>query len=115
GDGPLRAQLLADAGRLGLTERLVMVGRVPPDAVPEYIQAMDVVVHTSLREGIARVLPQAGAIGKPVVTFDLDGAPEVIRDGVSGYLVPPLDVEGIATRTLELIADEARRRSVGKA
>ncbi len=54
-----------------------------------YIQAMDVVVHTSLREGIARVLPQAGAVGKPVVTYELDGAPEVVREGVSGFLVPP--------------------------
>jgi glycosyltransferase involved in cell wall biosynthesis len=84
GDGPLRDELRAEATRLGFDDRLVMVGRVRPDAVPDYIQAMDVVVHTSLREGIARVLPQAGAVGKPVVTFDLDGAPEVVRNGVSG-------------------------------
>ena len=76
-----------------------MVGRVQPETVPEYIQAMDVVVHTSLREGIARVLPQAGAVGKPVVTFDLDGAPEVIRDGVSGYLVAAIDAGRVAERT----------------
>src|SRR5206468_11671054 len=113
GDGPLRAQLLADAGRLGLTERLVMVGRVPPDAVPDYIQAMDVVVHTSLREGIARVLPQAGAVGKPVVTFDLDGAPEVIRHGVSGYLVPPLETTALAARVVELLEDPALRDRFG--
>ena len=61
------------------------------------------VVHTSLREGIARVLPQAGAVGKPVVAFHLEGAPEVIQDGVSGYLVPPLDVGVIAERTVGLL------------
>src|SRR6185295_4972322 len=93
GDGPLRDQLRADAGRLGIGPRVVMAGRVPPETVPEYIQAMDVVVHTSLREGIARVLPQAGAVGKPVVTFELDGAPEVVRNGVSGFLVPALDTD----------------------
>ena len=59
---------------------------------------MDVVVHTSLREGIARVLPQAGAVGKPVVTFALDGAPEVIRDGVSGYLVPAGDTAALGAK-----------------
>ena len=115
GDGPLREPLKAQAARLGIGDRVVMAGRVPPERVPDYIQAMDVVVHTSLREGIARVLPQAGAVGKPVVTFDLDGAPEVIRDGVSGYLVPPLDVAQVTPRTVELLRDPARRRSFGEA
>jgi UDP-GlcNAc:undecaprenyl-phosphate GlcNAc-1-phosphate transferase len=115
GDGPLRDQLRADAERFGIGDRVVMVGRVPPETVPEYIQAMDVVVHTSLREGIARVLPQAGAVGKPVVTFDLDGAPEVIRDGVSGYLVAPVDTNRVAERTVELLRDPERRHAFGEA
>jgi UDP-GlcNAc:undecaprenyl-phosphate/decaprenyl-phosphate GlcNAc-1-phosphate transferase len=114
GDGPLRDQLKVDADRLGLGDRVVMVGRVLPEEVPQYIQAMDVVVHTSLREGIARVLPQAGAVGKPVVTFDLDGAPEVVRDGVSGYLVPALDTNQVAARTVELLRDPERRREFGE-
>jgi glycosyltransferase involved in cell wall biosynthesis len=114
GDGPLRDDLTADASRLGLGDRVVMIGRVLPEAVPQYIQAMDVVVHTSLREGIARVLPQAGAVGKPVVTFDLDGAPEVVRDGVSGYLVPALDTNQVAQRTVELLRAPERRQAFGK-
>ena len=115
GDGPLYDQLRDDAQRLGIGDRLVMVGRVPPETVPDYIQAMDVVVHTSLREGIARVLPQAGAVGKPVVTFALDGAPEVIRDGVSGYLVPAVDTNHVADRTVELLRDPERRHAFGEA
>ncbi len=114
GDGPLRDELKAHADRLGLGDRVVMVGRVLPEAVPQCIQAMDVVVHTSLREGIARVLPQAGAVGKPVVTFDLDGAPEVVRDGVSGYLVPALDTHQVAERTVELLRDPEKRRAFGE-
>jgi len=115
GDGPLRDELREDAERRGLGERLIMVGRVPPQAVPSYLQAMDVVVHTSLREGIARVLPQAAAVGKPVVTFALDGAPEVVRDGVSGYLAPPLDMKRIASLTVDLLRDPERRRAFGEA
>jgi glycosyltransferase involved in cell wall biosynthesis len=115
GDGPLRDQLVGDIARAGLANRVVMTGRVPPERVPEYLQAMDVVVHTSLREGIARVLPQAAAVGKPVVTFDMDGAPEVVHDGVSGYLVPPLDVDGIARRAIELLGDPERRRAFAAA
>jgi glycosyltransferase involved in cell wall biosynthesis len=115
GDGPLRPDLEARARALGLADRTVFTGRVPPDQVPACIQAMDVVVHTSLREGIARVLPQAGAVGKPVVTFALDGAPEVVFEGVSGHLVPPLDTGQLAERTLELLGDPGRRAAYGEA
>jgi glycosyltransferase involved in cell wall biosynthesis len=115
GDGPLRGELEARARKEGIFDRTIFTGRVPPDHVPHYIQAMDVVVHTSLREGIARVLPQAGAVGKPVVTFDLDGASEAVRDGVSGWLVPPLDTSALATRVVELFADPDRRRTFGEA
>jgi glycosyltransferase involved in cell wall biosynthesis len=115
GDGILRTKLEDQARRLGIRQRTVFAGLVPPESVPAHIQAMDVVVHTSLREGLARVLPQAGAVSKPVVTFDLDGAPEVIRDGGSGYLVPPGDTAGLARRVVELLREPARRKAFGLA
>jgi glycosyltransferase involved in cell wall biosynthesis len=114
GDGPLRKELEGRTRKLNLMDRTVFTGRVPPEEVPACLQAMDVVVHTSLREGIARVLPQAGAVGKPVVTFAMDGAPEVVQDGVSGYLVPPLDTRSLARRVIELLGDPDRRQSFGE-
>jgi glycosyltransferase involved in cell wall biosynthesis len=113
GDGILRREIEEQARKLGIGERTIFAGLVPPEEVASYIQAMDVVVHTSLREGIPRVIPQAGAVGKPVVTYDLDGAPEVVRDGVSGFLVPPGDVEGVARKTLELLRDPSLREEMG--
>lgn len=113
GDGILRGELEEKARRLGIEDRTVFAGLVPPEEVPLYLQAMDVVVHTSLREGIARVIPQAGAAGKPVVTYELDGAPEVVRDGACGFLVPPEDVEAIAARTLELLGYPGLREEMG--
>jgi glycosyltransferase involved in cell wall biosynthesis len=113
GDGILRHELEERARELGIAERTIFAGLVPPEEVASYIQAMDVVVHTSLREGIARVIPQAGAVGKPVVTYDLDGAPEVVRDGVSGFLVAPGDIEGVARKTLELLRHPALREEMG--
>jgi glycosyltransferase involved in cell wall biosynthesis len=113
GDGIRRRELAEEARRLGIEDRMVFAGLVPPEDVASYIQAMEVVVHTSLREGIARVIPQAGAVGKPVVTYELDGAPEVVREGDSGYLVPPGDVEGVARRTLELLRDPSLREQMG--
>jgi glycosyltransferase involved in cell wall biosynthesis len=114
GDGPLRESLEARAAALGIRERTVFTGRVDPADIPACIQAMDVVVHTSLREGIARVLPQAGAVGKPVVTFALDGAPEVIVSGESGILVPPLDTVLLADHVVELMRAPGRREAFGR-
>lgn len=115
GGGILRESLEAQARELGILDRVHFAGLVRPEQVPALIQAMDVVVHTSLREGIARVIPQAGAVGKPVVTFALDGAPEVIRDGVSGYLAPPQDTTTLAQRVIDLLGSETDRLRMGLA
>lgn len=114
GGGILRDALEAQAKRLGILDRVHFSGLVRPEQVPALIQAMDVVIHSSLREGIARVIPQAGAVGKPVVTFDMDGAPEVIQNGVSGYLAPPQDTTEMARRVVELLSSEAERERMGR-
>jgi glycosyltransferase involved in cell wall biosynthesis len=115
GDGVLRGELEARAKQLGIHERTMFVGLVAPDTVPDYMQAMDVVVHTSVREGLARVLPQASAVGKPVVGFALDGTPEAINDGVSGFLARPHDAHDVAEKVLAILPDERRRRAMGEA
>ena len=114
GGGILRESLDEQARKLGIADRVHFAGLVRPEEVPALIQAMDVVVHSSLREGIARVIPQAGAVGKPVVTFDMDGAPEVIRDGVSGYLAPPQDTTALAGRVVVLLASASERERMGR-
>jgi glycosyltransferase involved in cell wall biosynthesis len=75
---------------------------------------MDIVVHASLREGLARVLPQALIAGKPVVSYDVDGAREVTIDDVTGYLIPPRDVERLALRLKQLVAAPALRGRMGQ-
>ncbi|MFO7857498.1 MAG: glycosyltransferase family 4 protein [Ectothiorhodospiraceae bacterium] len=96
GEGILREELLATAERLGVRDRLVLSGLVPPTEIPAMISAMDLLVHASLREGLARVLIQALLMERPVVTFALDGAPEVIIDGETGRLVEPESASGLA-------------------
>jgi len=78
------------------------------------ISAMDVVVHTSLREGLARVLPQSLAMGKPCVSFDVDGAREVVINDYTGYLVEAFDSEGLADSVARLLADPELRRTFGE-
>jgi glycosyltransferase involved in cell wall biosynthesis len=66
---------------------------------------MDVLVHLSRREGLARVLPQALASGKPVIAFDCDGAAEVCRDEETGFLLKPGDLPGLVDRVVRLAVD----------
>lgn len=112
GGGILREALETEVEARGLSKVVHFAGLVPPAQVPAAFVAMDVVIHASLREGIARVLPQALAVGRPVVTFALDGAPEVIENGKSGYTVAPRDPEALADRTLELIENPERRAAM---
>ena len=78
------------------------------------ISAMDVVVHTSLREGLARVLPQSLAMGKPCVSFDIDGAREVVINDKTGYLVEAFDSVGLANGVVRLLEDKELRKQFGE-
>ncbi len=62
------------------TDRVTLTGLVPPTEVPNLLPAIDVLVHPSYREGLARALPQALLAGKPVISYDCDGAAEVCID-----------------------------------
>jgi glycosyltransferase involved in cell wall biosynthesis len=115
GDGILQDHLKERARKLGILDNFIFAGLIPRERIPEMIAAMDVVVHTSLREGLARVLPQALAMGKPCVSFDIDGAPEVVIPDQTGYLVKPNDSVGLADALSRLANDEELRKRMGEA
>ncbi len=115
GDGILRDQFEKQLDNMGIQQCFIFAGLVPPTKIPAMISAMDVVVHVSLREGLPRVLPQALAAGKPAVSFNLDGAPEVIINGKTGYLVSPGDKEGLVETIVNLLKDEPKRTAMGQA
>lgn len=113
GDGILRSTLEAEIERQGLQHAVKFTGLVPPEQIPGLIAAMDVVVHTSLREGLARVLPQALLSGKPAVSYDIDGAREVVISGETGWLVPPRDTPALLQALKSLAEDESLRIRLG--
>ncbi len=115
GDGILQDHLRNRARSLGILDNFVFAGLIPRERIPEMLSAMDVLVHTSLREGLARALPQALAMGKPCVSFDIDGAPEVVIPDETGYLVKPGDAAGLARAISELLSDPQLRRRMGEA
>ena len=113
GDGILREQYLADLAAAGLSDHFVFTGLVKPQRIPELIHAMDVVVHTSLWEGLARVLPQGLISGKPVVSYDVDGASEVVISNETGFLLPPQSVEELKSALIRLANDADLRYRLG--
>ncbi len=115
GDGLLKERLEKQAQGLGIREKVIFTGLVPREDIPSLLAIMDIVVHTSLREGLARVLPQALACGKPVISFDIDGASEVVKEGETGHLVPAEDSRRLAEAIIDLVRDKAKAKKMGEA
>jgi len=113
GDGILKGSLQKQIDAAGLTKHFCFTGLVPPSRIPALLSAMDLLVHVSLREGLARTLPQALISAKPVVCFDVDGGREVCIDNETGFLIPPKDVPSLATAITRLVADADLREKFG--
>lgn len=105
GDGPLRPDLERIAHGAGPAGRIIFTGLASPDRIPGLMAAMDVLVHASVREGLPRVVPQALLAGTPVVCCNVDGAPEVVLPGRTGFLFAPHDVDAIAGALAQLLGD----------
>lgn len=114
GNGELEADLKLFTKEAGLFDRVIFTGLVLPEDIPAIINSIDILVHSSLLEGLARVLPQSIMLCKPTISFDLDGAHEVIKDGINGYLIPPLDTKMMAERITELCLNPAKAKQFGE-
>ncbi len=123
GSGTLEAALRADARRLGIADRVHVAGLAARERVPACLWAADAVVHASLREGLARAVVQAALCKRPVVSYDIGGAREVLTDGQTGRLVPPPPsprptpdaVAALAEALAPLAGDAALRQRMGAA
>jgi glycosyltransferase involved in cell wall biosynthesis len=114
GDGALRREIEAQLAVRGLAPRFRLTGLVRPEEIPALLHASDMIVHCSLREGLARVLPQGMLAGKPVISFDVDGAREVV-DAETGVLLEPGDVSGLALAVETLAGSKELRDKLGAA
>jgi len=113
GDGELREELEAQAGRLGIKDQVRFAGNVK-DMVSCYANA-SIVALTSHYEGLPMVLLESQAFGIPAVSFDCPCGPsEVIRDGENGFLVPEGDVDAFADALLRIMNNDEERARMGK-
>jgi glycosyltransferase involved in cell wall biosynthesis len=114
GDGANRKKYEAELDRLGLRDRVHLVGLVPPASVPSYINGFDLLVHASRWEGLPRAVVQAQLMEVPAVSFDNDGAPEVVLPGETGVLVRFGDISGLVEAMVRLASDADLRARLGR-
>ncbi len=82
--------------------------------IPQYLSVSDLFVFTSLREGLPRVIVEASLLKVPVITFEVEGAAEVLENEKSGFIVPQANVDLLISKTEQLILQPALRASFGK-
>ncbi|MEO6463131.1 MAG: glycosyltransferase family 4 protein [Candidatus Eisenbacteria bacterium] len=111
GTGELEDSLRARAQSAGLADRIEFLGY--REDMPELLEDADVAVLTSFKEGMPRAVLEAMAMGLPVVGTRVPGTREAIRDGETGFLVDPADVDGFAAALERLLLDPALRRAMG--
>jgi glycosyltransferase involved in cell wall biosynthesis len=104
GAGPLYARLQTEHSRIRFP------GAVAPEEVPKWLQAADVVVVPSRREGLGLAAVEALACGTPVVASAVGGLPEVIREGENGLLIPPNDPAALSAALARLEDVDLRAR-----
>jgi glycosyltransferase involved in cell wall biosynthesis len=112
GDGPLWPGLVRQVTASGLAGRLVLAGF--RDDLDRYLPWLDVLAIPSHTEGLPNVALEACAAGVPVVATAVGGTPEVIDDGVNGYLVPPADPAALAARVLAVLGTADCGKAMGE-
>lgn len=122
GGGPHRPTVQRLARELDVADHVVLTGSVPWAELPAHYAAGDVFAmpcRTRNRgldvEGLGIVYLEASAVGLPVVAGDSGGAPDAVREGETGHVVPGRDVGALAARLVELLSDEPLRAKMGAA
>lgn len=121
GDGPWRARLEALRDELGLADCVTLHGAQTRDQVRQILARSQLFLSPSVtasdgdQEGTPTAIMEAMAVGLPVISTQHSGIPEVVKDGVSGFLVPEWDVEQLAARIAWLVAHPECWESLGRA
>jgi glycosyltransferase involved in cell wall biosynthesis len=112
GDGPERARLQQQINAAGLGPTFILASfRADLD---RFLPHFDLLVLPSYTEGMPNVVLEAFAAGVPVVATAVGGTPEVVEDGVNGYLVPPGDADTMATRIGEALENAEHLPELGR-
>ena len=112
GDGSLRKKAERRVRQLGLKDKVDFLGW--RSDIPILLKDCDIFVLSSDWEGFGNVLVEAMSAGKPIVATRVGGVPEVVEDGVTGFLVPPRDADVFASAILKLVREKRLREEMGR-
>jgi glycosyltransferase involved in cell wall biosynthesis len=101
--------------RYSLRQQLEITGPIPHPQMVHALRRMDLYVNTSYQEGMPNGVLEAMACALPVVATDADGTPDLVQDGVTGYLCPMGDLDALVTRCHTLITQPILRQRMGQA
>ena len=113
GEGPIEKHIREWIKEFGLEREVIITGF--REDINEVLAGLDLLVMSSVAEGVPQVISQALAMGKGVVASAIGGIPELIRDGSTGLLVPPGDPDSIARACLKLLKDKSLTFRLGQA
>ncbi|GAP18816.1 glycosyltransferase family 4 protein [Levilinea saccharolytica] len=111
GEGPERKRIDHLICKLGVKEKVILLGHLPFDQVIGYMRNSTILVHPSLGLGdaVPTVIKESLALGLPVIASDVAGIPELLNHGECGVLVPSGDVNALSKAILKLMTDESLR------
>ncbi|MBS0169848.1 MAG: glycosyltransferase family 4 protein [Nitrospira sp.] len=112
GRGQLEAELKEQAHQLGIDGYVRFLGL--RQDIPQILALLDVFVLPSLSEGLSMAILEAMVAGKPVIATDVGGNPELVEDGVTGYLVPSQNSQALADRVIALLTEKGHALQFGK-
>ena len=115
GSGPSQKSIDQLTGKLGLRDRVLLMGEIPHSKMVDYYNAADLYLMPSLRvEGLPLSLLEAMSCGKAVIASSIGGISSVFQDGVNGFLVQPNDLNGLISKVLELLSNEKLVAKLGR-
>ena len=103
GNGILMESIRNEVESAGVADRFFFPGLISPGEVHRYLALSDALVHLSLHEGLPRAAVQSLGCGNPVIGYNLDGTPEVVLNGETGWLIEPRDLDAVETAMTEVI------------
>ena len=113
GDGPLRSELERLASSLGIASNVTFTGWIENKYAYRILADVDIVVHSSLYEMCSYALLEASAASKPLIATSVGAAPELVKDGDTGFVVPPRDPHALAQAIITLLREPDRAKEMG--
>jgi glycosyltransferase involved in cell wall biosynthesis len=114
-DAAIDQHMTAFLERYNLRQQIEITGPLPHQQMVHALRCMDLYVNTSYQEGMPNGVLEAMACALPVVATDADGTPDLVQDGVTGYLCPMGDLDALVARCRTLITQPTLRQRMGQA